>query len=204
MKKPSKFLFSTLSVISFLVLCLISILWFLLTYWEFPSYSSSTNAFLHNGASGINFIFVHILYFIAFSPLIIAIIVILIEYIFLKKRNKILKICFSLTLLFAVSITIIPFLAAQSNIYVSQFSTSNWTSIPKLRYMSVNNLIENHHLVGMSSNDLFNLLGYENYETETYNSQSYYWDLQNSLLINNTYLKITISNNIVTSYKIVK
>lgn len=204
MKGNNNFLFKTLSIVSFIILCAIAIFWFLLTYWEFPSYSTSTTAFLHYGNSGIKYIWVNILYFIAFSPLIIAVVIIFVEYVFLKRRNKILKICFSLIILFAVSISLIPLLAAESTTYVSKFNTNTWMTIPNLRYMSVNDLTKTNHLIGMSSDQLFNLLGAENYETETYNSRSYYWDLKDSLSINNTYLKVTLSDNKVISYKIIK
>jgi hypothetical protein len=180
-----------------------AIFWFLLTYWEFPSYNTSTTAFLKNGVSGANWLFAHTLYIIAFSPLILAIIIIFIEFIFLKRKNMIIKICFSLIVLFGTSISIMPFLAAESNVYVSTFSSENWENVPNLRFESVNNLLKNYHLNGMSSTDLFNLLGPENYETENYDSTSYYWDLKNSLSMNNEYLKITISENKVISHKII-
>ncbi|MGL4763086.1 MAG: hypothetical protein ACRC6T_01220 [Sarcina sp.] len=203
MNNLNKTLTTFLSMISFVLLCIMAIFWFLLTYWEFPSYSNSTNAFLKNGVSGLSSAFAHTLYFIAFFPLVLAIIIIFIEFIFLKRKNMILKICFSLILLFGTSISIVPFLAAESNVYVSTFSVENWTSVPNLRYASVDNLLKNYKLTDMTSSELFNLLGPENYQTEHYNNTSYYWDLKNSLSINNEYLKVTISKNKVISHSII-
>lgn len=201
MSKFNKTVTTSLSILSFILLCIMALFWFLLTYWEFPPYSNSTSIFLKNGVSGISWIFVHMLYFIAFFPLLLAIIIIFIEFVFLKRKNMILKICFSLVLLFGISISIVPFLAAESNVYVSKFSIANWESVPNLRYESVKNLENTYPLIGMSSNELFDLLGPENYQTENYNSISYYWDLKNSLSINNEYLKIVVSNGKVISYK---
>ncbi|MGL5574844.1 MAG: hypothetical protein ACRDCW_04725 [Sarcina sp.] len=203
MSKINKTITTSLSILSFVLLCIMALFWFLLTYWEFPPYSNSTSTFMKNGVSGLNWLFVHALYFIAFFPLLLAIIIIFIEFIFLKRKNIILKVCFSLILLFGISISIIPFLTSESNIYISKFSTSNWESVPKLRYESVDNLEKTYHLIGMSSNELFNLLGSEDYQTENYNSTSYYWDLKDSLSINNEYLEITVSNGKIISYKTV-
>lgn len=193
-----------ISILSFILACALAIFWFLLTYWKFPSYSSSTTAYFKYGVTGFSSFIEHTLKFIAFSPLIIAAVMVFIEFSLLKRKNKVLKLCLSLVILFTASICSIHILVAQGRIFINNFSTPNWENIEQLRYKSVNNLIDTHKLVGMTTPSLMNLLGPDDYTTQNFNSISYFWDLTNPLSINNKYLKITASDGKVSTYEIVQ
>lgn len=94
---------------------------------------------------------------------------------------------------------LIPFIAIQSNSYISNFNTNIWEKAPQLRYESVDDLLSKYKIIGMDSNELFSLLGPQDYENKGNISTDYFWNLKNPLSMNNKYLKITISNGTVIS-----
>ncbi|MGL4741143.1 MAG: hypothetical protein ACRC41_10095 [Sarcina sp.] len=194
---------TSLSIISFIILFILTILWFFLIHWKIPQYQIAIITFLNGGLSGFNWILGRIFYIVAFFPLTISLIIITLGFIFFKRQNKVLKLCLSLSLVFIISLTTLPILINKSILYMSKFTSYNWINIPKLRYESVNNLLSTHKLIGMTSSEIFNLLGTQDYETTSYDSKTYFWDLDNPLNINNSYLTISISKDKVISYKII-
>lgn len=86
------------------------------------------------------------------------------------------------------------------------FSTEKWINTPDERALFVNDLLTNHNLIGMSEDEILNLLGDNDNRMGTFvqdNRYVYCLGLEGQLFkIDNQWLILDFTNNLVSEYSI--